>query len=1475
MAEEITQRLGFDASSAIESLRKLQEQLNKFKQSLQSTSGALRKFPSKATPAIQALKQLSIEANKASTSMQGLAQSGTVPAKVSSSAKTAADSMSNLGQQAQNAGQKVQTVATDSFNKSSQAANNLSAATNKSAQATQQAAKTTVAAANQTGKAMQSAGEKGTKAAKGITLSWQTMIRVVKTQVLIRALSQLVSAFFEAQTAAADFSISVGEISTISTGALGSLDQISDSVLELSRSLGLAADEVAEGLYQTLSNQVVEAGDALRFEEQAAKLSIATHSQLKESINALSSIINSYGLDVTETERVSDVLFKTIELGRLRMGEFGDVLGRVTPLTATLGIRYEEMAAAIAALTQKGVPAHTAITQLTQVSQKLLRPTEKLQELYHEWGVETGPEAIRRFGGLQGVLLKMKDATSGNDKEFADLLGRVRAMVGALNLTSNEGNALTEALDAMANSAGASDGAFQTMEETIGRRAVKAWNDLKVSVLDAGESLLEITTPVIEAVNFLVKNFEYVAATFTGVAAAALLMSGKIALLAVSSVPALTGAVAALKVALLSLWPIALAVGVALATIFIVKTINEWSAATADFTAQHTKDLEDIAKTHEDVSKRMSEATRKEFAERRKVTGDYFTFLTKEYRKTFEQFEVSSKAIGTVLDDTLSNISSKKQKVLAEIREAVHNTDSVIKESAKEVADTQAAISDTSFKRDLRRMNSRQQLWAKVDRAQAAAVKTAEAYGKAGASEEGAKQARELSHIAEKRAQEALAHAEESGNYSAIKQAEKALDKVRADRLRAEITFQETRKQLQTDAHKAQLLQIDEYEARVTEIAKKLQGLLDPIADGKLKGPTQLAEDMARAKEVMQDLKGTLENAFDVDMYESLGVADTMAKLQAGVEEAFSKAQIDYSESIATFRAQLGGETFDANVKINIENQELIDRYVEKFGEISPDIDPGKFQSRIEQLAEEVATEYEQISREVDTLTDKTVAYADQAADIIKNNEFKEMWAGASDATKQTFNEVKEGYFGAGRRSAERRREIESELTAYQDLTAQVISVGEGLKQAAFAGRELTQTETTSVNNIAKLAKATLLSGEISNKEFNLFAGAWTKLLEGAGSQAEVFDLMKERTEGIGDGTYAASLRIAEGQEQAAEAQAKLTEEGTKTEAAVEGASEAAAELPNAAAAGTTALKAETDQATQLKLELQGAVKAQKELNQTQSQATGPSTTPATEVTAPTSAEQTGAALEAAAQNANQLTHGITIADQAVKTVNVDLARLPQVMGNASAATSQMAGNFTSTTDASGRLLINLTNTSQQVQASSAAMSTLNTATGNVKTSTDNASTSTANLTTNLNSATTAGYALARAMQAAAEAAAQAARAAAAASSSSSAGGAYYGGPAIRYRQAGGFAPRGKDTIPVMASPDEFFVNARNARRFSSELQAMNAGSQPIYRDHGGPVTNVGDINVSVTQGEAANQTARQIATALRRELRRGTSRLD
>lgn len=119
-----------------------------------------------------------------------------------------------------------------------------------------------------------------------------------------------------------------------------------------------------------------------------------------------------------------------------------------------------------------------------------------------------------------------------------------------------------------------------------------------------------------------------------------------------------------------------------------------------------------------------------------------------------------------------------------------------------------------------------------------------------------------------------------------------------------------------------------------------------------------------------------------------------------------------------------------------------------------------------------------------------------------------------------------------------------------------------------------------------------------------------------------------------------------------------------------------------------------------------------------------------------------------------------------------------------------------------------------------------------------------------------------------------AAQALATARAAASAGQSQYFGGRMRYRAAGG-ANRGADTIPTMLSPGEFVINRRSAQKFFPQLQAMNAGKSPQYREQGGTVNNIGDINVNVTSSQQiSTQTGRDIAQALRRELRRNTSEL-
>jgi len=85
---------------------------------------------------------------------------------------------------------------------------------------------------------------------------------------------------------------------------------------------------------------------------------------------------------------------------------------------------------------------------------------------------------------------------------------------------------------------------------------------------------------------------------------------------------------------------------------------------------------------------------------------------------------------------------------------------------------------------------------------------------------------------------------------------------------------------------------------------------------------------------------------------------------------------------------------------------------------------------------------------------------------------------------------------------------------------------------------------------------------------------------------------------------------------------------------------------------------------------------------------------------------------------------------------------------------------------------------------------------------------------------------------------------------------------------SGGFA-RGTDTAIAALTPGEVVMYRQARQKWFSDLQRMNAGMQPQFRQSGGPVTvSVGDINVN--EAASPRETVDQIWHQLERKFRTG-----
>lgn len=1448
MPEEITQQLGFDATKAINALENLQRELKGFQGTLKAVGAELDQFNKRATPAVTTLNNLKTASGPAKTALTNLGKS---PLILSNNLRAATDSVGSFAASTTSATGTTQHLV-GSFGQAETAA----------AQAG--------GALDTTSKKLKKLDDDAKNTSKGITLSWRTIGRVIAAQAIVRTLSAITSAFRESQAAAKEFSLATAEAYTISTGALGDMESMSASVLELANNLGLTADEVAEGVYQTLSNQVVDAGDSLKFAAAASKLSIATNTDLKTAVNALSSVMNSYSLQVSETDAVANVLFKTIEHGRLRLDEFGDVLGRVSPLTAQLGISYTELSAAIAALTQKGVPAHTAITQLTQVSQKLLKPTAGLQALYEEWMGPggSGPEAIRRFGGLRGVLLKMRDATAGNDVEFAKLLGRVRSIVGAMNLTTDSADALTGVMKDMTEDTDRLTKAWEAMEKSIGRRTVAAWADLGNLMVSVGKKILQVTTPMVELLTKFLRTVNPIPILLAAMAGGAYIYVGG-ALAATGATLSWAGAINVLTAAASKSIPILAAVAAAAIGTGIGKLIGAQ-------TRKALTELEAYEKARQELSDQLDkdilaniERRKKEFAEINAAAGEHFSEMTRLYQQDFQEASRASKAVEIVLKDSLANIAKQREESFKKIRDAVLDSEDVIKKSVDVLKKTQQQLTDANIKSSERGLSARTKLYRELSRIEAERQKINLEYIKAGVDAEALAVARKKSLALDERTTRAVNAAENLKGLGLIRKSEEALRKVRDDRIRGEKTFQLKRQDLQDGSHRNELKNLEQQEAKLQELLKVKVDLIKTIKDDEAKSNAEREQDAQKVLEIDKQIAEVRSGIEDSRLVEELGLADEFTAAGERLEEVLSTAKVDWGTVIDDFQANFEARKLTAKVSIEITGTGIEAQLQEVIGDISETAEPGMLQSKILQQAQDNVQTYETGLEQIDKVSQLAVKDIEASLGALDPKEFytrlDEIKTKASESMRELWAVFRSPDLQKGLDDAR------AQTPALEEWRKKLVQVSEELKKAIDQRKPLNKSTAEMIKSLETEAEQWVETGAVSNAQQNRMWKGFKPVI----NLVKVLNKTLERTEeieGISPETYQQSVDIlkehTEANKKSAEEKAKELEKAGEVTTELGDGVETEKTFPAAVEVSTAAIASKTEQQKLLNDQLAKG----KEIEA--SQAAAAPTTPGAAPGAPapttptvdptpkiTTAKDAAAALDTKLGEVNeeaaQTTMIINGVETPLKSLTAPVTAIKTNLKDSNEALKSMSDDQLPVIIEKGaeteEVFIKL---KEQVKA------------------TDTATQDTGNSVGVVNEMLETGVDVAGQMAGAMDDAAQSAKIAAAAcrtANSVCSGGSVTAAHGGRYFAAGG---RGTDTVPAWLTPGEFVINKRSARKFFPQLQAINAGQKPLFREQGGHVTSIGDIHVSVKGGDTPAQSVREIASGLRRELRRKTIKL-
>lgn len=289
------------------------------------------------------------------------------------------------------------------------------------------------------------------------------------------------AAFAVSVKSAAKFEEELANVSTmLDKSAMKILPKYRDGLQDLSMEFGEATDTLSKGLYDILSASI-DPAKALDVLAVSAKAASAGLTDTGTAADAITTVINSYGLAAEDAGMVSDKLFAIVKRGKTTFGELAPAIGRVAATAAKSGLSFDELGATIATCTRSGINTRETMTSIAGVLKAFLKPqTDAAKLAWDEFGIKMDTTTLKTIG-LTGVMKKLENATA---EQLATIFGNIRGLKGMMAaLGDAEGYAKDYAL--MLNAAGLTQEAFEKQSATLSfqlKQLKQTFNVVKVEI---------------------------------------------------------------------------------------------------------------------------------------------------------------------------------------------------------------------------------------------------------------------------------------------------------------------------------------------------------------------------------------------------------------------------------------------------------------------------------------------------------------------------------------------------------------------------------------------------------------------------------------------------------------------------------------------------------------------------------------------------------------------------------------------------------------------------------------------------------------------------------------------------------------------------------------------------------------------------------------------------------------------------------
>lgn len=299
------------------------------------------------------------------------------------------------------------------------------------------------------------------------------------------------------------YETAMAKVATIADTSAVPLDTMSQQIVALSNQTGIAATAIADDVYNAISAGQSTA-DAVNFVTNSTKLAKAGFAESSQTLDVLTTILNAYGMSADKVGAVSDMLIQTQNKGKVTVGELSSVMGKVIPTANSNGVALEQLTASYAIMTSKGIAAAETTTYLNSMMNELGKSGSKTDKLLRSATGSSFKELMASGKSLGEVLQIVQDEASKSGLSLADMFGSAEAGKAAVTLLSNGVDGFNSSVQDMVNSAGMTQSAFETMDQTTEAKMQKAKNSITNLGIVLGQNLLPIVGNLADKVASLV-----------------------------------------------------------------------------------------------------------------------------------------------------------------------------------------------------------------------------------------------------------------------------------------------------------------------------------------------------------------------------------------------------------------------------------------------------------------------------------------------------------------------------------------------------------------------------------------------------------------------------------------------------------------------------------------------------------------------------------------------------------------------------------------------------------------------------------------------------------------------------------------------------------------------------------------------------------------------------------------------------------